>query len=218
MCKNMSHNNFNAFFSSGDDKDEVAGKLFGVIGMCHTDNPTSVWRVGFNRQTKSLKLEDIFDVNTLKINTNSDYIINYEKAISNITEKVSNVFKTSSTSTAVSKSVTEEYLDHWVTDSLDDSFYSDVSKKTLRSPYTSVNLTDTLIKNTIFDSKEGLDELKFFLYDFNTLFQKKATVKDQDIYNIYTSLSTLVFENFNCDSELYNNIVQEITNVYEANI
>lgn len=214
----MSHNNFNAFFSSGDDKDEVAGKLFGVIGMCHTDNPTSVWRAGFNRQTKSLKLEDIFDINTLKVNTNSDYSINYEKAISNITERVSNVFKVSSASPTVGKSVTEEYLDHWVTDSLDDSFYSDVFKKTLRSPYNPISLTDTLIKNTIFESKDGLDELKFFLYDFNTLFQKKTVVKDQDIYNIYTSLSTLVFENFNCDSELYNNIVQEITNVYEANI
>lgn len=214
----MSHNNFNAFFSSGDDKDEVAGKLFGVIGMCHTDKPTSVWRAGFNRQTKSLKLEDIFDINTLKINTDSDYSINYEKAISNITERVSNVFKVSSTSSTTGKNVTEEYLDRWVTDSLDDSFYSDVFKNTIRSPYSNTNLTNALIKNTIFESKDGIEELKFFLYDFNTLFQKKATVKDQEIYNIYTSLSTLVFENFNCDSELYNNIVQEITNVYEANI
>lgn len=215
VCQIHSHSSMDSFFSPGDDKDEVAGKLFGVIGRCNTDKPTSVWRVGFNRQTKPLLLEEIFDLSKDKLHNDSDYTINYEEAISKISERKTSSFKFNNLNSFANQSTVKEYS---FEDYFDDTFYSDVFKKTLKSPYTSNTLTDTLIKNTIFDSKDGLDELKFFLFDFNTLFQKKATVKDQDIYNIYSSLSTLVFENFNCDSELYNNIIQEVTNVYEANI
>lgn len=208
----MSHNNFQAFFSAGDDRDEVAGKLFGVIGMLHTENPTSVWRAGFNRQTKSLQLEDIFDKNILKLKPTSDYTINYEVALSKITEKPVNIFK--GVSTSVAKSITEEYLDRWVTDSLDDSFYSGVFKNTIRSPYSSINFTSALVKNTIFESKDGMEELKFFLYDFNTLFQKNKVVKDSEIYNLFSSMSDLVFNNIGCDSEIYQQILEEISISY----
>lgn len=149
----MSHNNFQAFFSAGDDKDEVAGKLFGVIGMLHTDNPTSVWRAGFNRQTQTLELWEIFVLDDVREYTIPD------DAINNITEKGNIIHVTP-------KRVPDipEDIPH------------------IRSPY----------------------ELPVYT---------KRHV-DPSVYDTFSSLAYTVFNNISCSQEVYETIVEEITNAY----
>lgn len=147
----MSHNNFQAFFSAGDDKDEVAGKLFGVIGMLHTDNPTSVWRAGFNRQTQTLELWEIFVLDDVREYTIPD------DAINNITERHSQPLKV--------------------------SFETSIDVSSLgTSPY---ELPVYTIPHTY-----------------------------RSVYDTFSSLAYTVFSNISSSQEVYETIVEEITNAY----
>ena len=149
----MSHNNFQAFFSAGDDKDEVAGKLFGVIGMLHTDNPTSVWRAGFNRQTQTLELWEIFVLDDVREYTIPD------DAIHNITEKRNVIHVTP-------KRVPDipEDIPH------------------IKSPY----------------------ELPVYTTPHTY----------RSVYDTFSSLAYTVFNNISSSQEVYETIVEEITNAY----
>lgn len=55
-----SHNTMGAFFSGGDDNDEKASRLFGVIGTLNT-TPSHKWRAGCNGKYFNLTTDDIFD-------------------------------------------------------------------------------------------------------------------------------------------------------------
>ena len=183
-----SHSDFAAFFSSGDDKDEVAGKLFGVIGMNHTDSPTNVLRAGFNRQTKSLSLEDVFD--TSKIDT-SEYTIDLEDALNNITERKDTF--------TVSSSHSGSYMSNKEFDNLfkqingyeiEDIDYWDKRLKEVS--------TDNVLKDTVFETNSRDNLLSLFVYDFKTLFNKNGVYKPQNVLNLYNSLSNLVYNHTGC--------------------
>lgn len=81
----MSHNNFGAFFSGQDLKDEAGSRLFGVIGKVGTEQPEMVIRAASNRQEIALKIEDAFDVDLLKLKEDSDYTISAQ-AMENVVE------------------------------------------------------------------------------------------------------------------------------------
>lgn len=142
ILQTHSHCDFQSFFSAGDNADEVGGKLFGVIGMLHTDNPTSVWRAGFNRQTKPLELSDIFGPAN-----DRDYSINYTEALSKIR-----------------------------------------LKPVLR------------------------DLVSVCKYDYQILFDGTKALKEQDILNIYSSLTAYIGQRVNLTEDLLDSIVQEVEN------
>ena len=61
-----SHNTMGAFFSGGDNADEISTRVFGVIGRLEKDDFASVWRAGVNGNFHNLSLEDIWDFSDLK--------------------------------------------------------------------------------------------------------------------------------------------------------
>lgn len=189
-----SHSDFAAFFSSGDNKDEVAGKLFGVIGMNHTNSPTNVLRAGFNRQTKPLSLEDIFDMS--KIDT-SEYTINLEEALGNITERKNTSYSDSYMSNKEFDNLFKQINGY----EIEDIDYWDKRLKEVR--------TDNVLKDTVFELNSKDDLLSLFVYDFKTLFNKNGVYKPQNVLNLYNSLSNLVYNHTGC-VDITDDILAEI--------
>jgi len=57
-----SHNNMRAFFSSTDDGDEKASRLYGVVGMMDEEFPHASFRMSVAGKYKYLDISDVFDM------------------------------------------------------------------------------------------------------------------------------------------------------------
>lgn len=102
LCDFHSHSDFNAFFSGGDNADEITGRIYGVIGNINTDNKSYVLRAGCNGKFFNLKHEDVFDssLNDLAIKfVAKDHIHKIAKiSVSNyIFPHQKNIYKTNNT-------------------------------------------------------------------------------------------------------------------------
>lgn len=86
-CDFHSHNTMNAFFSSTDTKDEVAGRYFGVIGKIFDERPAMALKASFNRQGVLLNYQDLFDIETEKLHPNSNYYLDYDSIKDRIKER-----------------------------------------------------------------------------------------------------------------------------------
>ena len=68
-----SHVDMGAFFSGQDLKDEIASRLFGVIGKLSQPEPAKVIRAASNGKEIPLTYEDVFDYEVEKLHESSNY-------------------------------------------------------------------------------------------------------------------------------------------------
>lgn len=213
-CDIHSHNVMNAFFSSGDIKDEVSGRFFGVIGTIDT-TPSSVFKIAYNRQFKDLTVEEVFDLEKEKLYETSDYTIKYEEAITKVTERVAKV--SSNFKSRVAKPVKNlpaktsypaTYDNLNVLDNYDYDYY-------LEDGWDTWNDSSSLLIGT--SIKEYSQEYMNFKYDFKRVFGY-SPLKVQETVNLYHSIAVMM-ENHKriLTEEAFNNIVNELAVFVQKN-
>lgn len=207
-CDIHSHNTMNAFFSSGDVKDEVSGRFYGVIGNIDHDVAKHVFKVSYDRQYVDLAADAIFDVECPGIHEDSDYTIKYEEVILKVTERVKKV-----STYAIPKPVKKAKVDFGYTDMyLDFDDEDDVLVSPVRqsnSNYYGTNPVD-ITMYTKLASKKNTPDYKLFYYDFQQVFNYTFT-KPKEICNLFNSLTQLILsENIVLSEDTVHTIINEL--------
>lgn len=241
-CDFHSHNTMNAFFSSVDTKDEVAGRYFGVIGKIFEELPAMALKASFNRQGVLLGYHDLFDIETEKLHETSNYYLDYEALKDRIKERVytypsyagfpkANKAKPVTTYTKPknitvnSKTKTKGYNNYnrysdpdLYSDYEDDEAWANLQNEIgLDEDFQLIdflNETYNLSKDTMFE--QNPIELSEFMYDFKTIFKdsKNTVLPEKNIINIFQSLFDLILSYNDVELDAFNAVIQEIKTVY----
>lgn len=219
-CDIHSHNTMNAFFSAGDVKDEVSGRFYGVIGNIDHEIAKHVFKVSYDRQFVDLDATQVFDVTKEKLHEDSDYTINYESVILNVTERVKKAYAAPVKSKAVvlPGTYTGVYTGGNYIDGSDDDYYDytnfdyGYNNKNRKNKYQPIVYDIT--GGTKLVSKKGTDVYKLFAYDFAKVFNYSVT-KQNDIINLYHSLTNLILSE---DIDVEDTTVWTITTELLANL
>lgn len=237
-CDFHSHNTMNAFFSSTDTKDEVAGRYFGVLGKILDAQPQMALKAAFNRQAVILGYHDLFDINTEKLHETSNYYLDYDVLKSNITERVYAAYKAPVKINSfggygkpkdlnVGRRKKKPFNNFNKKTSMYNTDYEEVNALDLALEelpygyqfededldYSLLNYLDKtydLTKDTLFEKDPA--SLTEFLFDFKNLFKSKVQSKtsDQDILNIFQSLSDLILDYNEISPELSQKLIEEL--------
>ena len=202
-CDIHSHNTMNAFFSAGDVKDEVSGRYYGVIGNIDHEIAKHVFKVSYDRQFVDLNATEIFDVHTEKLHEHSDYSINYDEVILDVTERVKKVVNIAPPRKKSYPIIADgTYTDY------------DVFDYNIKSYNSYKPIVYDITAGTKLVSKKGSDVYKLFAYDFAQVFNYSVT-KPNDIINLYNSLTNLILSE---NIEINEDIAYTITNELYANL
>lgn len=207
--------NILAFFSSGDIKDEVSGRFFGVIGTIDT-TPSSVFKIAYNRQFKDLTVVEVFDLEKEKLYETSDYTIKYEDAITKVTERVNKVssnFKSRVSKPTKNLPAKTSYPATYgsnlsVLDDYDYDYY-------LEDGWDTWNDRSALLFGT--SVKEYSQEYMNFKYDFKRVFGY-SPLKVQETVNLFHSIAVMMDNHKRTlTEEAFFNIVNELSVFVEKN-
>ena len=232
-CDFHSHNTMNAFFSSTDTKDEVAGRYFGVIGKIFDELPALALKASFNRQAVLLGYHDLFDIETEKLHEHSNYYLDYEAMKGLIKERTYTypkypVYKgkgsykppvnnyNSKPKNIVVKNKTHPSLynfDDYIDDGDWDDIHADFSEDLGLQVDSYINENFNLSKKTIFEKDP--EDLTAFMYDFRKIFKSdKNDCSEKDLVNIFQSLFDLILDFNDVEESSFESVIQEIKTVY----
>lgn len=208
-CDIHSHNTMNAFFSSGDVKDEVSGRFYGVIGNIDHEVAKHVFKVSYDRQFINQTAADIFDVEVAFLHEDSDYSIVYDDVILKVTERVKKV----SSYIAPLPKKKSQAIDYGYTNLYLDYDYDDYDiESPLRSPnsnYYGTNPVD-ITMYTKLATKKNSPAYKLFYYDFQQVFNYTFT-KPKEVSNLFNSLTQLILsEKIVLTEDTINTIICEL--------
>lgn len=232
-CDFHSHNTMNAFFSSVDTADEVAGRYFGVIGKILDERAQIVIKASFDKQAVPIDYTDLFSTDILGLYEDSDYSLNYEELKELINERPAVIPRKYPTygggyknplpngNAAAKKSFGsgqfaakkrntakdwEDYYDSIGWDDMDDLLDLDYNSG-LALDYDKTLYEDTsmydLSNGTLFSKNPK--ELSTLMYDFKKIFENSAKLQSTSPEDLQN-----IFESFSALVFYYHEVDEEI--------
>lgn len=221
-----SHNNFGAFRSAQDIKDESASRLFGIIGKVNSTDPEILLYAASNRQTVDLKIEDIFDTSLEKLHEVSDYSIDTEEQLTKISEirvKTYPAVKTASQG-KIGHAYQDDYYGGYYGGYNNYNNYDTTSNKTTvrksaseaKTAYGKSLYYTGLNTNafTYFSSK-----FRSFMQGFSPVLNKEDTTiidKKDMISSLFYSFASLVFEEIDYNGDIISIVPEEFNSILES--